>query len=122
LVLSFAQLHGQQLNPSTWRERDASPRLERLRQNLLSGASTDAFWSEVGISGTPLIEPLGNQHELVTFLWRGTPETRNVLVWLSDFGGARPRDYLMRRLETSDVWFHSAPPDNSPVPLLAFSE
>jgi len=51
------------------------------------------------------MEPLGDKHHLVTFLWRGGTETRNVLVWLSDFGGVRPRDYLMRRLEQSDVWF-----------------
>ena len=68
-------------------------------------SNTDAFWSEIKASGTPLIESLGDKHSLVTFLWRGTPETRNVVVFLSDFVGVRPQDYMMRRLGNSDVWF-----------------
>ena len=106
LVLSFAHVQGQQLAPSGWRERDQSPRLERLRKGLASGdTNTSAFWSEIEKRGTPLIEPLGEKHWLVTFLWRGTPETRNVVVFLSDFAGIRPQDYMMRHLGSSDVWF-----------------
>ena len=73
LVLSFAHVQGQQLAPSDWRERDQSPRLEGLRKGLASGdTNTSAFWSEIEKRGTPLIEPLGEKHSLVTFLWRGT--------------------------------------------------
>ena len=104
-LLLFAHLAGQELAPSAWRERDRSPKIERLRTTLASGASTDVFWSEVQASGTPLVEPLGDKHSLVTFLWRGTPDTRNVVVLLSDFAGVRPQDHMMRRLESSDVWF-----------------
>jgi enterochelin esterase-like enzyme len=106
MILSFTDIQGQQLTPSAWRERDRSSRIERLRKSLASGdTNTDAFWSEIKASGTPLIEPLGDKHSLVTFLWRGTPETRNVVVFLSDFGGVRPQDHMMRRLGNSDVWF-----------------
>lgn len=106
MILSFAHIQGQELTPSAWRERDPSPRMERLRTSLASGdTNTAAFWSEIKASGTPLIEPLGNKHQLVTFLWRGTPQTRNVVVFLSDFGGVRPQDHMMRRLGNSDVWF-----------------
>jgi enterochelin esterase family protein len=105
-VLVVAHVGGQELVPSAWRDRDRSPRIERLRAELASGlASTDAFWAEIKASGTPLVESLGEKHSLVTFLWRGTPETRNVLVYLSGFTWARPQDYMMRRLASSDVWF-----------------
>jgi enterochelin esterase family protein len=106
VMLSLAQIAGQELIPSAWRERDRSPRIERLRADLGRGVmSTDAFWAEIKASGTPLVEPLGPKHSLVTFLWRGTPETRNVVVYLADFVGVRPQDYMMRRLQSSDVWF-----------------
>ena len=106
MVLSLAYIHGQELTPSAWRERDTSPRIEQLRKSLASGdTNTDEFWSEIKAGGTPLIEPLGDKHSLVTFLWRGTPDTRNVVVFLSDFVGVRPQDYMMRRLGNSDVWF-----------------
>src|SRR5687768_18517248 len=108
-VLSLSYVHAQELTPSAWRERDQSPRIERIRKSLASGdtPNTDAFWSEIKAKGTPLIEPLGDKHSLVTFLWRGTPDTRNVVVFLSDFVGVRPQDYMMRRLGNSDVWFRS---------------
>jgi enterochelin esterase family protein len=107
IVLSLGYVQAQELTPSAWRERDQSPRIERIRKSLASGdtPNTDAFWSEIKAKGTPLIEPLGDKHSLVTFLWRGTPDTRNVVVFLSDFVGVRPQDYMMRRLGNSDVWF-----------------
>ncbi len=104
-ILFFAHLTAQDLVPSTWRERDRSPKIEALRAAIESGANTDAFWSEVKTSGTPLVEPLGENHSLVTFLWRGTADTHNVLVYLSDFAAVRPQDYMMRRLANSDVWY-----------------
>ncbi len=105
-LLLVAHLAGQELLPSAWRDRDRSPRIERLRAQFASGVTnTDAFWAEIKASGTPIVESVGEKHSLVTFLWRGSSGTRNVLVYLSDFTGARPQDYLMRRLETSDVWF-----------------
>ena len=83
-----------QLRSSTWRERYSSPRVEALRRLIASGrATTDAFWSEVAKEGTPLIEPSNEQdkHQLVTFLWRGTSETRSVLVVIDPFTAARWR-------------------------------
>ena len=56
--------------------------------------------------GTPLVE-LSNErdkHQLVTFLWRGTSETRSVLIVIDPFTAARPQDYLMQPVERSDVW------------------
>jgi enterochelin esterase family protein len=106
MVLLLTGIDGQGLTPSAWRERDRSPRIERLRAELANAViTTENFWSEIKASGTPLVEPLGEKHALVTFLWRGSTDTRNVLVYLSDFGGVRPQDYMMRRLARSDVWF-----------------
>ena len=99
---------GQQLTPSPWRRFDRSPRIEQLRRDLESGkADTTPFWAEIKSSGTPLIErlPGGTKHALVTFLYRGGPDTRNVVVFLSDFGGVRPADHMMSRLGQTDVWF-----------------
>ena len=106
MLVVFTDIAGQELTPSAWRERDRSPRIERLRADVARDvANAGAFWLEVEASGTPLIEPLGDKHSLVTFLWRGTPDTRNVVVLLSDFAGVRPQDHMMKRLGTSDVWF-----------------
>jgi hypothetical protein len=63
MVLCLADVTGQGLIPSAWRERDPSPRIERLRKSLASGdTNTGEFWSEIKASGTPLIEPLGDKH------------------------------------------------------------
>ena len=97
-----------QYRPSVWRDNYSSQRIEALRQRLASGdRTTDAFWAEIAQVGTPLIEPSqpDDKHQLVTFLWRGTAQTQNVLVVWSPFTGVRPQDYLMRRLENSDVWY-----------------
>src|SRR5688572_24397261 len=96
-LVAFALLHvgiaqaqdvPDQLRPSAWRERFSSPRIETLRKEIASGrATTDAFWSEVAKEGTPLMEPSneGDKHQLVTFLWRGTSQTRSVLVVIDPF-------------------------------------
>jgi enterochelin esterase-like enzyme len=96
-----------QLRQSRWREHYSSARVEALRTHLASTpAALDAFWRQVAKEGTPLIEPARqeDQHQLVTFLWRGTSQTRSVQVVIDPFTAARPEDYLMRRVERSDVW------------------
>jgi len=48
-----------------------------------SAAQLEQFWREVSTQGTPLIEaaPADTTHALVTFLWRGSPDTRNAAVF-----------------------------------------
>lgn len=40
----------------------------------------------------------------VTFLWRGKPATRNVMVLWIPYAGVVPDEYLMARLGETDVW------------------
>jgi enterochelin esterase family protein len=65
---------------------------------LRAGAADalEDFWREVTVAGTPLVEPLGPDTVLVTFLWRGQAGTTSV-GW-----GVNTR--LIRLLET-DVWY-----------------
>ncbi len=86
-----------------------SPRIKLLRASVEAGKqrSVDAFWDEVKKQGAPIIEPLpgDNQNMLVTFLWKGTPYTQNVIVLRLPYAAASPDDYLMQRLGETDVWY-----------------
>ncbi|ANI21728.2 hypothetical protein AB870_00200 [Pandoraea faecigallinarum] len=95
-----------------------SPRLLALNAVLCAGGTTDAFWREVTVAGTPMVEkvapgtvtgdetasllaqPAGSV-SLMTFLWRGHPKHVRIL-------GAPSGDHDdMRRLGDSDVWYRS---------------
>jgi enterochelin esterase family protein len=88
-----------------------SPRIKALREALDRGnrESVGAFWKEVKEHGAPLIEPLAEDDNnwLVTFLWKGMADTRNVLVLRIPYSGGMPEDYLMKRLRETDVWYAS---------------
>jgi enterochelin esterase family protein len=78
-----------------------------LRAQVAKGdADTASFWQRVAQRGTPLVEPIekDDRQVLVTFLWRGTPATRNVAV-VGSFTKPPLRDYVMTRVEGTDVWF-----------------
>ena len=95
-----------------------SPRLLALNATLCAGGNTDAFWQDVGATGTPMIEaiPQGTvtgdetasllaqppgKVSLLTFLWRGHPQNVRIL-------GAPSGDHDdMRQLGNSDVWYRS---------------
>ena len=83
--------------------RPESPRLRALVQTLAAGGGTEGFWQERARQGTPLVEPLSEHESLVTFLWRGTPQTRSVRLFGSPSGNHDP----LLRLGGSDVWWAS---------------
>jgi enterochelin esterase family protein len=88
----------------TLNEQPSSPRLLALRDRLTSGDRTalDKFWNEIKEQGAPLVEPAPeSDHDmLVTMLWRGSEETRNVFVFrLGDV--SKP----MTRLLDTDLWY-----------------
>ena len=86
-----------------------SHRLQALRAAVERGDrdSVTAFWAEVKKAGAPLIEPIAGDREnmAVTFLWKGTPYTHNVLVLWLPYVGVTPDEFLMARLGETDVWY-----------------
>ena len=90
-------------------EADHSPRIAALAKEIGVG-HRDAlakFWEDVRREGTPLAEPITDQpnYLLVTFLWRETFETHNVLVVWMPYAGNHPDDYAMTRLAGTDLWY-----------------
>lgn len=78
-----------------------SPRIAALARDLAAGGDSAAFWQEIQAAGTPLIEPAGDGHSVVTFLWRGA--RRNVRL----MGGPSTDHEWLERIGDSDVWFVS---------------
>ena len=99
----------ERLKPKPWQDPNPSPRMEALRKQAASGnANVGTFWKEVAAEGTPLVEPIEKdpQHQLVTFLWRATPETRNVFINASfKIGGRYPLDYVFHQIALTNVWY-----------------
>lgn len=88
--------------------RPESPRIAALRRDLQAGDTTglQTFWREVKERGTPLIEPVPGDpmHYLVTFVWRGNEDTKNVVV-LSRFPSGEKTNRQMQRLLATDLWY-----------------
>ena len=99
----------ERLKPKPWQDPNPSPRMEALRKQAASGnADINAFWKQVTAEGTPLVESIEKdpQHQLVTFLWRGTSETRNVFpIGSFKIGGRYPLDYVFHQIPLTDVWY-----------------
>ena len=95
--------------------KNESPRIAALRsaieRNPKEGAS--AFWEEVKKTGSPLIERLPDDEKnmLVTFLWRGAPDTRNVMLLWFPFTTQWPDDYRLTRIADSDIWYRTVKVD-----------
>jgi len=88
-----------------------SPRVAALRQDLEAGdaAALVRFWAEVEAAAAPLVEPVSDddRHVLVTFLWRGGEDLRNVVLVGGPAGfGAWARNQLSR-VPGTDLWFRT---------------
>lgn len=108
LVLNEVVAVDDRLKPESWRDPNPSPRIEALRKQVAAGEfNAETFWRQAAQEGTPVVEPSGTdgKFQLVTFLWRGGPETRNVLVTGSFRTSSRPDDTLMHRIGDSDIWY-----------------
>jgi|HubBroStandDraft_4_1064222.scaffolds.fasta_scaffold05574_1 enterochelin esterase-like enzyme len=86
-----------------------SPRMLQLRMDIIdekTGAMQE-FWKSIEKSGAPIIEPAPDSTDsfLVTFVWKGSPDTKNVLVDWPRLANAFPDQFLMSHIEGSDVWF-----------------
>jgi enterochelin esterase family protein len=109
LMLNQVLSLDERLKPKPWQDPNPSPRMEALRKQAASGnADINAFWKQVTAEGTPLVESIEKdpQHQLVTFLWRGTSETRNVFpIGSFKIGGRYPLDYVFHQIPLTDVWY-----------------
>ena len=88
--------------------RDAvpSPRIEAIRRQVESGKTNTAdFWSAVVKEGAPLVEPLDERYDLVTFLWRAQGDTRNVFLNASFRIPRAEADQPLYQLGASDIWY-----------------
>jgi enterochelin esterase family protein len=86
-----------------------SQRIQALRASVKHAErdGVNAFWEEIQKTGAPLIEPIAGDREnmAVTFVWKGTPYTHNVLVLWLPYVGVAPDEFLMTRLGETDVWY-----------------
>ena len=96
----------ERLTPKPWQDPNPSPRIDALRKQVASGtADINNFWHQVAQEGTPLVESIEKdpRHQLVTFLWQGTPLTRNVFPVASlQIGGLHPLDYVFHQVPSTD--------------------
>lgn len=89
-----------------------SPRIRRLQNDILRGdaQAVEAFWAEIEASGTPLFERDETDPDayVVTFLWRETEPTRNVILveWFSNYDKSM-KAKIMTNLPESNVWYKS---------------
>jgi enterochelin esterase-like enzyme len=122
VALAFAPAVATQTPPSQsansypFRAADpsSSPLISNLRQAVEANDQTavDQFWSEVRAHSAPLVEPIpgDKQHSLVTFVWRGTERTHNVVIVdgvAIAVGGLEPVNSEMVHLLKTDVWYRT---------------
>ena len=88
-----------------------SPRLRKLLLDISNAGddALEAFWRDVTSNGTPLVEPIGQNRLLVTFLWGGAESTVAVIVEGGLSGSSLDR---LEHLPNTDIWFRSYESDN----------
>ena len=88
---------------------DRSPLILQLRESIQARgvSAAEDFWRNVQQSGAPLIEPIeaNDRSYLVTFLWQGTEQTRNVMLLRGRFSQFQPENNLFSHIDGTDVWF-----------------
>jgi enterochelin esterase-like enzyme len=86
---------------------DASGSIANLRHQIESGdtAAVNNFWGAVHRHGTPLVEEIPGEKNfsLLTFVWRGNDQTRNVVIF-DGVAGFDAKDRMLH-LEGTDVWY-----------------
>ncbi len=95
--------------PAPLREEVSSPRIQVIRRQVDSARTNTAdFWAAIAKEGTPLVEPLDANYDLVTFLWRAEHETRNVYI-VGSLGVPEGPNDALRRLGSTDIWYLTLP-------------
>ena len=92
-----------------------SPFITKVEKEISEGKTdaVESFWSFVKSEGTPMIEPLSDDKEnsLVTFIWRGNAETKNVFVQSNFYTWILPRRQLTN-IKNTDIWYKTAKVQN----------
>lgn len=111
-----AQERGYSASTYPFRPADdtASARMARLRASAatIGARAVEEFWNELERSGAPIVEssPGDSEHSLLTFVWRGSPQARNVVITdgvAVGVGGADPLNSRMTQIDGTDVWYRS---------------
>jgi enterochelin esterase-like enzyme len=86
-----------------------SPRLAALASQIEKGdkSSINNFWQEIEKNGTPLVEPAAGEKVfyLVTFLYHGSEETENVVLFIDRGLWGDIASNQLYRLGTTNIWF-----------------
>ncbi|MGO1377033.1 MAG: alpha/beta hydrolase [Psychrobacter sp.] len=77
-----------------------SPKVSALRESLTKGQSSDSFWADVEVLGTPLVEDTATG-TVMTFLARGNYNNVKLL------GAPSNNHESLQQLANSDVWYKS---------------
>jgi len=90
-------------------EKYESPQIKALRAalDLHDQNAVADFWKEMQAKGAPLVEPLQGDkiNMLVTFLFKGNDDTKNVQIIWVPYSPLWPDGYAMTRLAGTDVWY-----------------
>lgn len=87
-----------------------SPRINLLKSelkiNLASDHVIENFWNEIDKKGSPIIEEISpdNGKVLVTFLYKGNEDTKNIVVW-SPFSRYNYKINQMECIANTNIWF-----------------
>jgi len=92
-----------------------SPFILKIEKAAAEGKSdpVESFWSFIKSKETPIIEPLNDDKEnsLVTFIWRGDAETKNVFLQSNIYTWVLPRRQLTN-IKNTDIWYITAKVQN----------
>ena len=93
-----------------WPQTDLlSPRLAALSDRIEKKESKAIanFWQEIKKNGTPLVEPAAGEGDfyLVTFLYKGSEETKNVVLFIDRGFWGDIASNRLHQLGATDIWF-----------------
>ncbi len=85
-----------------------NPMIASLLSAITAGRSPDeeGFWLEIENARVPLVEPAGEEHSFVTFVYKGRMSTQSVAVMLRGIVGC-PGDHVLQRVADTEVYFRT---------------
>jgi enterochelin esterase-like enzyme len=83
-----------------------SPTIQALARQVADGHANavEDFWSQIARLHTPVIEPDSPNYSLVTFVWRGDQQTKNVVV-ITPLALINFSEAILQNLPGTDVWY-----------------